>query len=194
MANPKEKTFTLNFKTHETNKLHNFIDSFGEECGDKKKYLHWARFLPNFYTLSTLEYTSWTVGKLTDAIYKHMKNEITFIVFEVQDSKVQGRMKDEYWSFWKESRNLTTSIKNKNRSRKLKKITDYIKRESELKRKEEELKNRRIELEKSLTFKKREDDLKRKEKELLELESQLIDDDGNVVDEPKTKKRWWYLK
>jgi len=191
MANPKEKIFTLNFKTTDPVKLHAFMDKYGNNKVEKPKYIYWTRYLDNFYTIATLENTYWNVNTLTDAIYKHMEKNIKFVIFEVQDSACQGRMVDEYWKAWKQEQDLTGHFKNLARARKLKKLTAYIKKKTQLEEKEKELLRRRVELEKSLSLKKREDELKVKERELDELEKQLHGEPEIIEEPPKKKSRWW---
>lgn len=189
MANKKEKIFTLMYDTNEPTKLHKFIDELCEykKDTDNKKYLHWARYC-GFYTLATLENTYWNVNNLSDAIYKHMENNIKFIIFEIQDAPAQGRMSDGYWNFWKDSQNLSETIANYSRARKLKKITSYINKKADLKRKEQEIERRKIELKKAIDLKNREDELKAQERELEEMEKQL---NSKPNEQPKKKLRWW---
>jgi len=190
MANPKEKIFTLNFKTTDPVKLHAFMDKYGNNKVEKPKYIYWTRFLDNFYTIATLEDTYWDVNKLTSAIYKHMENNITFVIFEVSNSPCQGRMVDGFWKAWKQEQDLTGHFKNRKRSQKLKKLTDYIHKKEELKQKEIELQRRKVELEKSLSLKKKEDELRAKEIELEELEKQLHDTE-EIEETPKKRVKWW---
>lgn len=186
--NNKEKIFILCYKTPHHEKLHKFIK---EELGinDKRKYLHWATYLPNFYTLSSLEDTYWDVNKLTNAISKYMDDNIIFIIFEVQNSPVQGSMPKKYWDYWKDSQDLTSTFENHRRSKKLKKITDYIKKKERLKQKEEELKRKKIELEKELSLKKKEEELLEEERRLKEIEDKLKNKDSSNDNDNKTKKR-----
>jgi len=190
MANQKEKIFILNYETSEPGKLHDFIDkNCASSKTDKKKYLHWSRFLPNFYTLATMEDTYWDVNNLTKAIFNHMEKNILFVLFEVQNAPAQGRMKTDFWDHWKKSQDLTGYVKNQERARKLKKLMSYTKRKAELERKEKALQRRKVELEKSISLKKREDEIKAKEKELEELEKQLAGE-PEVEETPKKRRRW----
>jgi len=192
MANQKEKIFALMYDTKDVDKLHKFIDEICEykKGTDNKKYLHWARYC-GFYTLATIEDTYWTVNKLTDAIYKHMENNIRFIIFEIQDAPAQGRMDNKYWKFWKESQNLSGTLANYSRAKKLKKLTAYINKKAALERKEQEIERRKVELKKAIDLKKREDELKAKEKELEEMEKLLHGEPDVIEEPPKRKRRWW---
>ena len=198
MANKKEKVFTIHYQIINSTdinasvlKLHEFMDKFGtiKNGNGKEKYLYWTRFLPNFYTLATLENTYWDVNKLGAAIYKHMEKKIRFVIFEVQDAPAQGRMPDDFWKAWNDSQDLTGHFQNLKRAQKLKKIITYTKRKAELERKEKELKRRKADLEKSISLKKRENELKAKEREIEEMEKLLHDEPE--IEEPPKKKRWW---
>ena len=188
MANQKEKIFALMYETNEPTKLREFVDEICEykRGTDNKKYLTWANYC-NFYTLATLENTYWNVQKLTDAIHKHMNKNIKFIVFEIQDTPAQGRMDPKYWTFWNQAQNLTQTIDNYTRARKLKKLTKYINTKRELERKEQEITRRKIELKKALSLKKRENEIKSQEAELEEMEKELH---GESEVPTKRKRRW----
>jgi hypothetical protein len=196
MSNPKEKIFILMYDTLnkiDDDKLHKFIDELGayKANGDNSKYLHWAKYC-GFYTLSTLENTYWDANKLSNTIHKYMDNNITHIIFEVQNVPVQGRMPEKYWKFWKQSQDLTSTIQNYTRSKKLKKLTNYINKKKELEQREKEIENKKIELKKALYLKNKEEELKKQEKELEEMEKQLLEP-IEKENTPKVKKRWFNL-
>ena len=191
MANQKEKIFAFHYKTTDPEKLHKFIDDCGSNKQGRNKYLYWTRFLPNFYTLATLEDTYWDVNKLTKAIYDHMEKNISFVIFEIENTPAQGRMPEDFWNAWKNSQDLTGHFKNMKRVKKLKKIIAYTNKKAELEEKERELERRRAELKKALSLKKREDELKVKEKELEEMEKLLHDEPDTITETPtKRRKRW----
>ncbi len=189
MANSTEKIFALHFKTTNPLKLHEFIKSCSDVEQGKNKYLHWTRFLDGFYTLATLENTTWNVNNLSKAINKHMEKTCTFVIFEIQDSAAQGRMDGDFWVELKKAKDLTGHYRNLKRARKLKKIVDYTNKKSELERKEQDILRRTEELKKSIDLKKKENELKAQEEELKEMEKQFQEDNNPEIIEPK--KRWW---
>lgn len=206
MSNPKEKIFAF---IHDANtsikldKLHRFfdVDCSSDRTFDNKKYLHWSKFLPNFYTLATYEDSYWTVQNLTTAVYEYMDKDLRFVIFEVQDAPRQGRMNPKFWEHWTKIEDLTTTTKNNMRSKKLKKIKSYIKQKANLEKREEQLKQKRFEVEKALKLKAKRDKLLREENELKEIEKMLHEDDiekGIIVDDNievspiKRKRRWFW--
>lgn len=189
MINKKEKIFTINFDTSDPNKFHEFIVEIGNDS-NKKKWFYWSRYLPNFYVLATLEDTYWDVNKLTKAICKYMDNNITFVIFEVNNVPNQGKMKTAFWDFWNNSQNLTGHLKNQERAQKLKKIKAYTLKKMKLKKREEALYARKVELQKALSLKKKEQELKEQEAELKKMEAELNTEE--IIYEPPKKRRNWF--
>jgi len=192
-ANKKEKIFALMYNTSDVAKLRKFVEDIKNQGGStqKSKYLTWANYC-GFYTLASLEDTYWTVDKLTAAIYKYMEKNINLIIFEIQDAPVQGRMVDKYWTWWKESQDLTGTFKNYKRARKLEKIISYTKRKAELDKKEQDIARRKAELKKAISLKKKEDELKAQERELDELEKQLHPEPEVIEETPKKKRKGFW--
>lgn len=195
--NPNEKIFFISYDNNSisvTNKLHEFIDVECDKVGPDgtcgKTAFHWARYIPNTYTLATTEKTQWDVQKLTNAIDKYLDKRLLFVIFDITDSPRQGRMNPKYWKFLKESENLTESFANAKRARKLKKIKEMTENKLRLKLKAEQLEQRKIEVEKKLKEKLEEDRLREEEKRIQELEDSLNTPD---IDPSVKKKRKKFL-
>jgi len=197
MPNPKEKHFLIiSNNTIEVNeKFKHFIENdLKSNIPDKKYHYSWQRLWNGkFYTLGTLEDTLWTVGKLTKKIKAGVPDIGQFLVLEFQNTPIQGFMDKNFWEYLKEIDNLTLTLSNESRSKKLKKLKELINKKDELKKKEELLKDREIELLKKKEFIDQEAILIQKEKQLKQMEDELLNKEkilNELKEVPKERKKF----
>jgi len=192
MPNPKEKHFLIvsNNDSSVNEKFKHFIENeLKSNIPDKKYHYSWQRLWGGrFYTLGTLENTLWTVDKLTKKIETGVPNVGQFLVLEVQNTPMQGLMTKDFWNYLKEIDDLTLTLSNDSRSKKLKKLKSLLDKKDELKRKEELLKTREKELLKKKELIDQEAILLEKEKELKQMEDELLNREKNIQDELKEVK------
>lgn len=126
-----QRYYLLTYKTRVKHKLHSFLDGTGT---DMSKHIFWVQPFDGAYILVTFAGTVWNIQSLRDAIIKSVENDITFVLTEIANDKIEGFLPRDAWVAIRDSRSITTKFMTLTRKAKLRRV---IKEKDERKQEEQ---------------------------------------------------------